>query len=237
MKSLVNYTDSKDQGERVRAICSIGELGPRASEALPKLTELLKDENPKVRIEAQKSIDSINGLATTKPVPVSEFSAGKSEAIAVTEISAEGVSQSDATIVADWLRGALVSAGAYTVVERSAMQKVLTEQAFQQTGCTSQECAVKLGKVLNVQKIVVGSFGKFLDSYVLNVRMVDVESGKIVYSDTAKGKTTDEVEQNISSLAGRLSGNAGSVKQVQPVRQVQPVTPIRQVQPVQQGGW
>lgn len=125
--------------------------------------------------------------------------------VAVSDLSAENVSQGNAAIVADWLRGALVAEGAYTVVERSAMQKVLTEQAFQNTGCTSSECAVKLGKVLNVQKMVVGSFGKFLDSYVLNVRVVDVESGEVVYSDSAKGRTTDEVEANIKSLAQRLS--------------------------------
>ena len=125
--------------------------------------------------------------------------------VAVSDLSAENVSQGNAAIVADWLRGALVAEGAYTVVERSAMQKVLTEQAFQNTGCTSSECAVKLGKVLNVQKMVVGSFGKFLDSYVLNVRVVDVESGEVVYSDSAKGKTTDEVEANIKALAQRLS--------------------------------
>jgi len=125
--------------------------------------------------------------------------------IAVSDLSAEGVSQSNASIVADWLRGALVTTGTYTVVERSAMQKILSEQAFQNTGCTSSDCAVKLGKVLNVKKMVVGSFGKFLDSYVLNVRVVDVESGQVVYSDSAKGKTTDEVEENIKSLAQRLS--------------------------------
>jgi len=125
--------------------------------------------------------------------------------VAVSDLSPENVSKSDAAIVADWLRGGLVATGVYTVVERSAMQKVLSEQAFQQTGCTSEECAVKLGKLLNVQRMVVGSFGKFLDSYVLNIRVVDVESGQVIYSDKAKGKTTDEVETNIKSLALRLS--------------------------------
>jgi len=136
--------------------------------------------------------------------PVKNNIAGRMN-IAVSDLSAEGVSQSNASIVADWLRGSLVSAGTYTVVERSAMQKILTEQAFQQTGCTSQECAVKLGKMLNVQRMVVGSFGKFLDSYVLNVRVVDIESGEVVYSDSANGATTKEVEANIKALALRLS--------------------------------
>jgi hypothetical protein len=235
MKTFAKYNASENQMDRVRIVRSIGELGPRAGETgvVTKLEGLLNDRDPMVRAEAGKAIDLI-----TRPVPAATGSprparapGEKRETIAVSDISAQGVSQSDATIVADWLRGALVDAGAYTVVERNAMQKVLEEQAFQQTGCTSQECAVKVGRLLNVQKIVVGSFGKFLDSYVLNVRVVDVESGTIVYSDTAKGKTTDEVEGNISSLASRLSGKADTGNQVAPAQ------PVKEVQPRIKEGW
>jgi hypothetical protein len=125
--------------------------------------------------------------------------------VAIADMVPQGVSMSDAAVVSDWLRGALVANSRYNVVERNEMEKVLAEQAFQQTGCTSQECAVKLGKILNVKRMVVGSFGKFLDAYVLNVRVIDVETGSVIHSDTTKGKTTDEIEGNIKSLAARLS--------------------------------
>jgi len=212
VKGATGYLFSPDPAKRARAAESFGAMGPWAGEFVPDLEPLLKDEDAGVREASRKAIMQISGNESTVQATARETLMTPSSqvsvkmTIAVTDLSAEGVSQSNAAIVADWLRGALVTNGAYTVVERSAMQRVLAEQAFQQTGCTSQECAVRLGKVLNVQRIVVGSFGQFLDSYVLNVRVVDVESGGIIYSDSAKGKTTDEVEANIHALADRLSG-------------------------------
>ena len=168
--------------------------------------EFVCDLNRKIALDREKITKKIQAIGAGGGTVMSA-KAGKVGRmnIAVSNLSAEGVSEGDASIVADWLRGALVATGAYTVVERSAMQKVLAEQALQQTGCTDAECAVKLGKLLNVKRMVVGSFGKFLDSYVLNVRVVDVKSGEIVSSDTAKGKSTDEIETNITSLASRLA--------------------------------
>jgi len=148
---------------------------------------LLALEDIKRQIAADRAnvVAKMAGAGSGKGVLSRKSDTGKLN-VAVSDLSAESVSQGDASIVADWLRGALVSAGTYTVVERSAMQKILSEQAFQQTGCTSQDCAVRLGKLLNV-------------------RVVDIETGQVVYSDSANGATTKEVEANIKALAQRLS--------------------------------
>jgi len=165
--------------------------------------QMLVDEIKK-RIGADRESVLAKAAGEMPGVLARQGPAGKLN-VAVSDISAEGVSRSDATIVADWLRGALVSTGTYNVVERSAMEKILAEQVFQQYGCTSEECAVRQGRLLNVQRMVVGSFGKFIDSYVLNIRVVDVETGRVVYSDSAKGTTTAAVEASIKALAQRLS--------------------------------
>jgi curli biogenesis system outer membrane secretion channel CsgG len=47
----------------------------------------------------------------------------------------------------DRLRNELVNSGAFTVIERSKMDEILQEQGLQQTGCTSDECAVEIGKL------------------------------------------------------------------------------------------
>jgi hypothetical protein len=86
------------------------------------------------------------------------------------------------------------------------MEKVLAEQAFQQTGCTSQECAVKLGRLLNVQLMIVGEFGKLMGDSFATVRVVNVESGEIVYADKAKGNTSDQLEAALRSVARRVAG-------------------------------
>ncbi|MDI6640975.1 MAG: CsgG/HfaB family protein, partial [Elusimicrobiota bacterium] len=65
---------------------------------------------------------------------------------------------SDASIVSDLLRTELVKIGKFKVLDRANMESILAEQKFQISGCTDQECAVKIGKLLNVQQVVVGTF-------------------------------------------------------------------------------
>jgi len=143
-----------------------------------------------------------------KPEPV-ESSREKPVAgginLAVLDLTPQGVSASDASVITDMIRGALVKTGAVNVVEKQNMDKILAEQAFQQTGCTTEECAIKMGKLLNVQRIMVGSFGKLLDKYMVNVRVVNVETGKVVYADSAGGRTTENLEDQLTSLAERVA--------------------------------
>ncbi len=146
-----------------------------------------------------------------KPEPTAEPAAvesGNALNLAVAELEPQNVSAGDAAVIADMLRNALVRAGAFNIVEKKNMDKLLAEQAFQQTGCTSEECAVKLGKLLNVQRIVVGSFGSLLNRYFISVRVIDVESGKVVFGDSAKGDTVDEIEVGVNDLASRIAKQA-----------------------------
>jgi hypothetical protein len=63
------------------------------------------------------------------------------------------------------------------LVERGMMEEVLQEQGFQQTGCTSEECAVEVGQLLGVQNMIGGSIGRVGDTFTLDVRMISVQSG------------------------------------------------------------
>ena len=128
------------------------------------------------------------------------------ETMAVMDLKAESVSASDSAVISSLLRGELVKTGRFKLVEKNQMDKVLAEQAFQQTGCTSQDCAVKLGKMLNVQLMVVGEFGKLMGQSFTNVRVVNVETGEVVYADKAKGSSADEMEYSIGGMARRIAG-------------------------------
>jgi TolB-like protein len=125
--------------------------------------------------------------------------------IAVAELSAQGMSASDAAVITDVLRNELVKTGRFKVIEKQNMDKVLAEQAFQQTGCTTDECAVRLGKLLNVQRIVVGSFGKLIDKYLVNLRVVNVETGEIIFGDSVGGRTVEEIEAGLKAIAARMA--------------------------------
>ena len=99
--------------------------------------------------------------------------------IAVLDLEALGIDQSETSVLSNRLRSLLVNMGNYKVVERSRMEEILNEQGLQQSGCTSDECVVEVGKLLGVQKMLAGSFGKFGNVYTLELRIIDVQTGKI----------------------------------------------------------
>jgi hypothetical protein len=104
--------------------------------------------------------------------------------IAVLNLEAVGVSQGESITMTDRFRSELVNSGAFSIIERSELEEILTEQGFQQTGCTSDECAVEIGKLLNIRRICAGSIGKVGALYTVSVRMIDVETGEILLTVT-----------------------------------------------------
>ncbi|MFH1824035.1 MAG: CsgG/HfaB family protein [Candidatus Firestonebacteria bacterium] len=128
------------------------------------------------------------------------------EKIAVATFDAKVVSAAEAEIVANFLRSDMVNTQKFTVLDRTNMDKILNEQKFQMSGCTNMECAVEVGRILNVRKMVVGTLSKLGTFYYLEVSVVDVETSAIVFSLREKCKDLDEIEALTKKVAGQLSG-------------------------------
>jgi len=104
--------------------------------------------------------------------------------IAVTDLVGQGIDQSTAAILSDRLRTELFKTGSITVLERGVMQDILKEQGFQQTACSADSCIVQVGQLLGVSHMISGTIGKLEKLYTLDIRMFEVSSGKIVYSES-----------------------------------------------------
>jgi curli biogenesis system outer membrane secretion channel CsgG len=63
--------------------------------------------------------------------------------------------------IADLLVRHLVQDGTYSVIERKAMDKILAEQNFSNSDRANPNSAAKLGKILGVDAIIVGSVTQF----------------------------------------------------------------------------
>jgi len=100
--------------------------------------------------------------------------------IAILNLEPVSISNSESITLSDRLRSELVNSGAFTVIERSEVDEILQEQGFQNSGCTSDECAVEIGKLLNIDRICAGSVGKVGSLYTIALRMIDIETGQIV---------------------------------------------------------
>jgi hypothetical protein len=117
-------------------------------------------------------------VADTAP-PVKKFN------IAVMELQSNALPAGDLDGLSNRLRADLFNTGVFTVLERSAMEEILREQGFQQSGCVSSECAVQAGQLIGVEKMVVGSVDKLGTAYSVALRMVDVATGRIERTATA----------------------------------------------------
>lgn len=75
-----------------------------------------------------------------------------------------------------------VADGAFTVVERGEIGKLLSEQKLQASGAVDSDTAVKLGKVLGSGVVLLGNIQKVDGKYQVNARLVNAETSEILVS-------------------------------------------------------
>lgn len=123
-----------------------------------------------VLYELTKKVNTLSSLLTIKGI----------HRIAVLPLVAENVSNRDAIILTDKLCADLSNSQGYDVIERRTVKDILKEQGFQQTGCTTSSCNVKVGRLLGVTHLIAGTVGKIGNIHHISVRIVDVSTGNIV---------------------------------------------------------
>jgi curli biogenesis system outer membrane secretion channel CsgG len=111
--------------------------------------------------------------------------------------------------VADMLTTALVKAGKFNVIERQELDKVLDEQKLGASGLVTPESAPKVGKLLGVELLVIGSISEFGKTEskisggfsllgggikhtnaraVVDIRLINTVTGEIVAAEKEEGE-------------------------------------------------
>lgn len=141
---------------------------------------------------------------------------GQKLTISVMDISiSEGVSGKEVMLLTETLINELVKGKAFDVTERSKRDQLLKEQEFTLTGaCDEDNCLIEVGKLLMVQKMIGGAIGKLGDVYVVGLRMMDVQSGKV---DHAFSK---QYSGNISVLLNAMKEAADEFSKWKPGTQI-----------------
>jgi len=148
--------------------------------------------------------------------------------IAVMDLEGNGIPEIELAGLSNRLRTELFKTKSFFVIERSQMNEILKEQGFQQTGCTSTECAVQAGQLIGVAKIIVGSVDKVGELYSVSIRIVDVATGKVdnsIADDCDQCRLEDVMTVTIHNAARQLSGLEPDLKvERKPQTQLAPVT-------------
>lgn len=149
--------------------------------------------------------------------------------LAVNDLNAQGVKESDAVVISEQLRAELMRSRKIQIIERTQMQAILKEQGFQQSGCTSDACAVEMGQLIGVKNMVVGSVGAAGSYTVLSVRVIDVRSGNIIVNESVrfKGGIDEVIEKGIAEISNKLLNglvmDTDTIKTEQPEQPAEPV--------------
>jgi curli biogenesis system outer membrane secretion channel CsgG len=142
--------------------------------------------------------------------------------------------------ISDLLVQKLVQDGKYSVIERNALDKILAEQNFSNSDRADATTAAKIGKVLGIDAIIIGSITQFgRDDQHTNVggggyglgkfglggvgtskakavvgisaRMVNTSTGEILAAVTGTGESTRSSTSLLGAGGGWSGGGGGSL--------------------------
>lgn len=126
--------------------------------------------------------------------------------VAVTDFEAKGLKQSSADIITARLRGELLKLDMFRVMERSEMKSVLGEMDFQHSGVCDHTCAVEMGEVLGVDRMITGTVGKVGSIFTINTKMIDIRTGEIllVVNEDCKCPIEKLLSESTEKIAEKL---------------------------------
>lgn len=126
---------------------------------------------------------------------------------AVLDLQARGVKKEDAQVLTDRFRVELFLGKGFRLLEREKMAEILKEQAFQKSGaCEQSECAVEVGKLLGVNRMIIGSVSHIGETWTVMARVIDVGTGEIVQTAVLdrKGPIDELLQPGMQELAEKL---------------------------------
>lgn len=131
----------------------------------------------------------------------------KKKTVAVLEFNSTSkqIGQDELATLGSRFRTMLVKTGYFDVLERQKMSDILKEQNFiLSDNCNSAECAVQVGQLLGVELMIAGDIGKLGTIYSVDLRLIDVSSGKILQTEN------EDHEGDIGGLLSRMAVIANS---------------------------
>ena len=159
----------------------------------PEIVEEPEEKKPVAEKVVDKPKPLPPGAMTYEPSRVTQV--GSRLSLAVMRLVAKGEAEVYGDLLSDKMITQLVNLRRFRVVERSALDKILQEQALDVSGVVDEATAVQIGKVAGADAIVLGSvtvadrFGK------VSARVISVET-----TETIVAEESDTNRPNIKNM-------------------------------------
>ena len=158
--------------------------------------------------------------------------ANKKESIAVLELQATGVDKDLATNLSEILVAEVDRLNIYKVIGKSEIKAMLGfEEEKQILACSDDTgCLAEIGGALGVEKIIIGSIGKISNTFVVNIKLVNIKKAEVEkrFYETVKGDAAILIETIKTSAAAvfenELKAKKAAEVKVEPVPMVKKAT-------------
>ena len=147
-------------------------------------------------------------IILTIPIFAKEYSIG------ITRFSGANVNEEHLDIITDRLELEISKKNVYKVIDRRNIETIMREHKLQFSGNIDESTAVKLGKLVGLDNIVLGSIALFGSSYMTSVKMIDVETGQILSESIQNNKNGIEslIKSTMNTISEEITVCIGSVK-------------------------
>lgn len=137
--------------------------------------------------------------------------AGKKPTVVIVpfEAKSSGIGQDDCDIVTESFESEYARTGSALVVNRSNLEKIQKEQAFQNSDWSNNDKTAKLGEALNAQQLVFGSLRFYNDILFVTVKVQNIETLAVLASVNERVKDTMELLDKIPSICNALIAQLG----------------------------
>lgn len=127
--------------------------------------------------------------------------------VAVVAVEGGGASEAATNQISDMFSQVLLKKG-YQPVGRSQVQELIAEQDFQLGPRTSNTDVAQLGKILNVDAVIMVNIPQYGNKLSLSAEMLDVDTAAIVWSATGTARSAADSNELLGGVLGGVFGAA-----------------------------
>jgi len=134
--------------------------------------------------------------------------------IAVLDLEAESMNETQRKAFSDIFRSALSQYNIFDIASSADVDKMDPDQIQEASGCTRDSCATIIGEQLGVDRVISSSMYQVSEGlYVISAKMMDIKEGSILVSKTVNhsGKL-QSLAVALEELAFQLTGEKERIK-------------------------
>lgn len=109
----------------------------------------------------------------------------------------------DSKIATKLLRYELIKLDKYSVYDEYDMKEAIEKDPSLQNECLSTKCLIRMGEELKVDYTISGSIDGFANKIVINLKMIDVKSGKLFKTEMVEFADQEEELQRMIAIVLR----------------------------------